>query len=313
MKVLLTDQVFPSVETERALLSEAGHELVIASTPEDLKRHLVDADGVLTTYQPLPGELLATMKNTKIIARYGIGVDNIDVQSAASRGIIITNVPDYCVEEVAEHAVAMALSLHRRLRDGDAATRSGHWGVESVRPIHRLSTLTAGFLGYGRIGRRVAATMATFGCRIVVHDPYANNLPSTVTSVARDELLAQSDLLFLHAPLTPETRGIINAEAMQQLPQGAIVINVARGPLVVLEDLIHALRSGRLAGAGLDTFPAEPVDPELLSGVPNLLVSPHTAYYSEEAIAESQRKAVTQVIKVLSGEKADYAVTPAAN
>jgi D-3-phosphoglycerate dehydrogenase / 2-oxoglutarate reductase len=309
MKVLLTDQVFPSVDIEQALLSEAGHELVIASSEEEVRRHLVDADAVLTTYHPFPEDLLATMQKAKIIARYGIGVDNIDLAAAASRGIAVTNVPDYCVEEVAEHAVAMALAIHRRLQDADAATRRGDWGVASVRPIHRLSTLSAGFLGYGRIGRSVAATMGTFGCRIIAHDPYAPELPPSVTAVELDELIAQSDLLFLHAPLTPDTRGIINADAISRMPSKAIIINVARGPLVVLQDLLAALHSGGLGGAGLDTFPEEPVDPEALKDVPNLLVSPHSAYYSEEALKESQRKAVTQVIKVLSGQKADYALT----
>jgi len=311
MKVLLTDQVFPTVDIERALLKEAGHELVIASTDSEVRRHLVDADAVLTTYHPLPAEVLATMQRAKIVARYGIGVDNIDLAAAESRGITVTNVPDYCVEEVAEHAVAMALALHRRLQDADAATRRGDWGVDCVRPIHRLSTLTAGFLGYGRIGRSVATTMATFGCRIITHDPYARELPSSVAAVSLDELLEQSDLLFLHAPLTADTRGIINADALSRMPSKAIIINVARGPLVVLEDLLAALRDGRLGGAGLDTFPLEPVDPELLNGIPNLLVSPHAAYYSEEALQESQRKAVTQVIKVLLGQKADYALTSA--
>jgi D-3-phosphoglycerate dehydrogenase len=309
MKVLLTDQVFPSVEMERRLLREAGHELVIASTPDQLRSHLGDADAVLTTYQPLPEELLDTMKKAKIIARYGIGVDNIDLKAAASRGIVVTNVPDYCVEEVAAHAVAMALALHRRLADADASVHAGHWGVDSVRPIRRLSTLTAGFLGFGRIGRKVASTMTTFGCRIVAHDPYATDLPSTVGPVGLEELLAQSDILFLHAPLTPETRGIINTESIDLLPECAIVINVARGPLVVLEDLLAALRQGRLGGAGLDTFPTEPLDPAVLADVPNLLVTPHTAYYSEEAITESQRKATMQVIKVLAGEEADYSLT----
>lgn len=309
MKVLLTDQVFPSVDVEQALLSEAGHEFVIASSEEEVRRHLVDADAVLTTYHPLPEDLLATMQKARIIARYGIGVDNIDLAAAATRGITVTNVPDYCVEEVAEHAVAMALAIHRRLQDADAATRRGDWGVASVRPIHRLSTLDAGFLGYGRIGRSVAETMATFGCRIIVHDPYAPELPPYATAVELDELFAQSDLLFLHAPLTPDTRGIINADAISRMPSKAIIINVARGPLVVLQDLLAALHSGRLGGAGLDTFPEEPVDPEALKDVPNLLVSPHSAYYSEEALKESQRKAVTQVIKVLSGQKADYALT----
>jgi D-3-phosphoglycerate dehydrogenase len=263
---------------------------------------------VLTTFAPFPADVLDTMTNTKIIARYGIGVDNIDVEAASARGIIVTNVPDYCVEEVASHSVAMALSLHRHLSRADAAARAGEWGVAAVRPIHRISTLTVGLLGYGKIGRLVATTMATFGCQILIYDPYVRDLPDTVRSVDLDELFTRADVLFLHAPLTAETRGLVNKDRIAQLPQGAIVVNAARGPLIVLDDLINALRSGHLGGAALDTFPLEPLDPSLVVDVPNLLLSPHTAYYSEEAIAESQKKATTQIIKVLAGNKADYEV-----
>lgn len=307
MRVLISDQVFPDIEVETQLLTEAGHTLEVATSPEHLAAMAPHADAILTTFSPFPADFLANLPKTKIIARYGIGVDNVDLAAATSHGIIVTNVPDYCVEEVAAHATAMALSLLRNLQKADTATREGLWGVSSVRPLHRISTLTIGLLGYGRIGRMVAATMATFGCRVIAHDPYAT-LPESVESVDLDQLISRSNVLFLHAPLTPETRGIINAERLNALPAGALLINAARGPLVVLEDVVAALISGHLGGAGLDTFPVEPLDSSLLDGVPNLLLSPHTAYYSEEAIRESQHKATTQVIKVLAGKPADYQV-----
>jgi D-3-phosphoglycerate dehydrogenase / 2-oxoglutarate reductase len=219
-------------------------------------------------------------------------------------------VPDYCVEEVASHAVAMALVLLRNLSKADEAARSGQWGVRSVRPLHRISTLTVGLLGFGRIGRLVATSMASFGTDILIYDPYVQQIPETFQSVGLSELFARSDILFLHAPLTPETRGIVNAETLAKLPAGAILVNASRGPLVVLDDLSDALRSGHLKGAALDTFPVEPLDPSLVADVPNLLLSPHTAFYSEEAIKESQLKATQQIVKVLAGKPADYPVKP---
>lgn len=308
MKVLLTDQVFPAIDIERRLLEEAGHTLQVASSTEEALRLLPDADAVLTTYMPFSAELIASLPKTKVIARYGIGFDNIDVEAAKRHDIVVTNVPDYCVEEVASHAVAMALSLLRHLPQADAATRSGSWGVESVRPLHRISTLTVGLLGFGRIGRLVAKTMATLTDKILIHDPYASDLPAGAANVGVDEVFERSDVLFLHAPLTTETRGIVNSERLGRMPAGAVIINAARGPLINLDDLISALRAGHIGGAGLDTFPIEPLDPRLVEDVPNLLLSPHTAYYSEEAIAESQLRAATQIIKVLAGEAADHQV-----
>lgn len=307
MKILLTDQVFPDTAVEQRLLEEAGHTLIIAANREEALNHLVDADAVLNTFTPLPADVIKSMANAKIIARYGIGVDNIDVDIATERGIVVTNVPDYCIEEVAAHAVSMTLALHRKLFQADRALRKGQWGTAAIKPIRRLSTLRVGLLGYGRIGHVVARTMATFGCTISVHDPYAQNLEGA-THVTLDELFSTSDVLMLHAPLTEETRGIVNAGRLAQLPLGAIVVNAARGPLIVLDDLLAALRSGHLGGAALDTFPVEPVEPSTFEGVPNLLLTPHTAYYSEEAMAESQLKAATQIIKVLAGQTADYAV-----
>lgn len=309
MRVILTDQVFPSVALEQAEFARRGHEFIVASNHAEATELIKDADAVLTTYMPLSAAAIGTMRNTKIIARYGIGVDNIDVQTAASQGIVVTNVPDYCVEEVATHAVAMSLAMLRGLPAADKAVREGRWGVDSVRPLRRLSSLTVGLLGVGRIGGAVARTLATFGPRIVAHDPYAADIMPGVSAVGLDELFRDSDLLLLHAPLTAETRGIVNASRIASMKNGAFIVNVARGPLVVLEDLISALRAGKLGGAGIDTFPEEPLpDVSILEGVPGLVLSPHTAFYSEEALAESQRKAIAQVLKVLDGESADYPI-----
>jgi D-3-phosphoglycerate dehydrogenase / 2-oxoglutarate reductase len=308
MKVLLTDQAFPDTDLESEILAESGHDLIVASSPEDVRKLAPEADAILNALAPIGADLIAMMTKARIIARYGIGVDNIDVEAAASSGIVVTNVPDYCVEEVASHAVAMALMLLRNLQRADESARAGQWGVGSVRPLHRISTLTVGLLGFGRIGRLVATSMASFGSSILVYDPYAAQIPGPFQRVGQDELFTRSNILFLHAPLTPETRGIVDEAMLSKLPSEAIVINAARGPLVVLDDLVAALRSGHLKGAALDTFPVEPLDPNLIADVPNLLLSPHTAFYSEEAIKESQLKATRQIVKVLAGEPADYPV-----
>jgi D-3-phosphoglycerate dehydrogenase len=308
MKVLLTDQAFPDTDLESEILAESGHDLIVASSPEDVRKLAPEADAILNALAPIGADLIAMMTKARIIARYGIGVDNIDVEAAASSGIVVTNVPDYCVEEVASHAVAMALMLLRNLQRADESARAGQWGVGSVRPLHRISTLTVGLLGFGRIGRLVATSMASFGSNILVYDPYAAQIPGPFQRVDQDELFTRSNILFLHAPLTPETRGIVNEAMLSKLPSEAIVINAARGPLVVLDDLVAALRSGHLKGAALDTFPVEPLDPNLIADVPNLLLSPHTAFYSEEAIKESQLKATRQIVQVLAGEPADYPV-----
>jgi D-3-phosphoglycerate dehydrogenase / 2-oxoglutarate reductase len=313
MKVLLTDQAFPDTDLEREILAEAGHDLIVASSPEDVRKLAPEADAILNALSPIGVDLIATMTKARIIARYGIGVDNIDIVAATDSGIVVTNVPDYCVEEVASHAVAMALTLLRNLQRADEAARAGQWGVRSVRPLHRISTLTVGLLGFGRIGTLVATSMASFGSDILVYDPYATQIAEPFQRVDQDELFIRSDILFLHAPLTPETRGIVNGETLAKLPSGAIVVNAARGPLVVLDDLVAALRSGHLKGAALDTFPVEPLDPKLITDVPNLLLSPHTAFYSEEAIKESQLKATSQIVKVLAGEPADYPVEAVAS
>lgn len=308
MLIVLADTVFPDSAIERKVLAEAGHELVVAESPEQAVALLPEADGVLTAFLDLSAERVKSMARAKVIARYGIGVDNVDLAAARERGIVVTNVPDYCVEEVATHTVAMLLSLLRKLPEADRHVRAGGWGVAGVRPLRRVSELTVGLIGFGRIARLVAETLAPLGPTLLATDPYARSVPDRVRLVGQDELLAASDAVLLHAPLTPDTAGLIDAAALRAMKPGALLVNASRGGLVDLAAVTAALREGRLGGAALDVFPTEPVDLASLSDVPNLQVSSHIAYYSEEALQESQRKAATQIVRVLAGLAPDYPV-----
>jgi D-3-phosphoglycerate dehydrogenase len=308
-KVVVTDQVFPSIDIERELLASIGAELVVADGSRDgVLREGRDAQAFLNTYLPIDADLLRSCQDLRIVARYGIGVDNVDLAAARDVGVIVTNVPDYSVEEVAAHALALILSLVRRVAAADDLVRSGGWGIDSLRPIRRVSTLTFGLLGYGRIARRLATSIEALGGRIIVHDPYIAASEDGPELVSIDELAYGADVISVHTPLTDSTRGLFDHAMFERMRPGTIFVNTSRGPLVVLDDLLAALRAGRLGGAGLDVFPEEPLDPSLVEGVPNLLLSPHMAYYSEQSLQESQRKAATQVVKALSGEAVDYRV-----
>jgi D-3-phosphoglycerate dehydrogenase len=308
-KVVVTDQVFPTVDVERHLLAEIDAELEVADgTIEGVVRLAAEADALLNTYLPMQADLIDRLNRCRIIARYGIGVDNVDLAAAERAGITVTNVPDYSVEEVAAHAVALILALIRRVPEADRLTREGGWGIESLRPIRRISGLTFGLVGYGRIARRAAETLTALGGRVIAHDPFVTPAPGLPPLVSLEELVGSSNVISIHAPLTEGTRGLFDSRLFDQMQPGSILVNTSRGPLVVLDDLLQGLRSGRPAAAALDVFDSEPLDPARILGVPNLLVTPHMAYYSEESLAESQRKAATQVIKVLSGQQPDYPV-----
>lgn len=311
-KVVLTDQVFPDTIIEQELFAAAGGTLEVASGDrEAVLAAAADADAVLTTYFPLPREDIDRLQRCRIIARYGIGVDNVDVAAALERDIVVTNVPDYCVEEVGTHALAMMLALLRKLPAGHAEVLAGGWGVGNLRPMLRPSEVTLGLVGYGRIARQLANGARALGMRIVVHDPYLQApAPDGVTLVDLPALLAQSDAVSLHCPLTDSTRGLIGAEQLAMMKPTAVLVNTSRGPLVRLADIVEALKAGKIAGAGLDVFETEPPDLSLIEGVPNLLATPHSAFYSEAATAESQRKAATQIVKRMAGDPVDYPVRP---
>ncbi len=312
-KVAVTDQVFPSVDVERSLLAKIDAELtVLSGTIDEVLPHARGADALLNTYLPFDRDAIAQLDQCRIIARYGIGIDNIDLAAARDANIVVTNVPDYCVEEVATHALALILSLVRRVHEGDALARKGQWGLDGLRPIARMSELTVGLVGYGRIARQLGDVLSALGSSLLVFDPYLT--PDAVGNarlVGLDELLQAADIVSLHAPLTDDTRGIIGARELGLMPQHAILVNTSRGPLVALKDLADALQAGEIRAAALDVFEQEPPNVEQLRDIPNLLMTPHMAYYSESAIQESQQKAATQIIKVLTGEEPDYQVNRA--
>ena len=307
-RVVLTDQVFPNVERERELFGSIGATLDVASGDrDDILEAIVDADAILTTYFPIDRQAIERLRRCRIIARYGIGVDSIDLVAAAERGITVTNVPDYCIEEVGTHTLALILALLRRLEKASALVRSGAWGIEGLVPIRRLSTLTVGVVGTGRIGSWVIGALKPFVAEVLAYDPYLTEAPANAHFVQLDELLIRSDIVSLHCPLTESTHGLIGTDELKKMKASAILVNTSRGPLVQYGALSAALEHGTIAHAALDVFETEP-PAGVSTQVPNLLVTPHMAFYSEEALAESQVKAATQIVKVLTGESADYVV-----
>lgn len=306
-RVVVTDQVFPNVDVERELLGGIDADLEVASDPDDALKRAEGADALLNTYMSFDAATLQSLTSVKVIARYGIGVDNIDLEAAKANDIVVTNVPDYCVEEVATQAVALLLALLRKLPQSHDKVLGGGWGLDGLRPMRRVSELTVGLVGFGRIARNVHAYLAPMGPRFLVHDPFVTEAEG-VELVELEQLLAESDAISLHAPLLPSTKGMIAKPQLDAMRDDAVIVNTSRGPLVVLDDILDALRDGRIGGAGLDVFEVEPPPAGKLEGVPNLIASPHTAFYSDAAVKESQTKAATQIIKVLTGGKPDYQV-----
>jgi D-3-phosphoglycerate dehydrogenase / 2-oxoglutarate reductase len=310
--IAVTDSVFPSLDPAMAALKRIDPEIRMAKSrsASDILDVARGADGVFVTYAQLPGELLQQFERCKVIGRFGLGVDNIDVKTAAALGIVVTYVPDYCLQEVSDHAMALLLAAARKIPFSNALVQAGRWEIPAVVPMRRLEGQTLGLVGFGNIPRRVAPKAMAFGLKVVAYDPYA--LADTahaagVQPVGFEQLLAISDYVSLHAPLTPQTRGMFNADALSKMKKGAYLINTARGPLIDEPALIAALDSGHLGGAALDVVATEPLAKgSSLLGRANVILTPHTAFYSVEALEELQTKCASDVARVLSGEKPIY-------
>jgi D-3-phosphoglycerate dehydrogenase / 2-oxoglutarate reductase len=312
--IAVTDSPFPSLDPVKAALKRLDPEIVMAKSPsvEDILSVARDADAIIVCYAKLTGDLLRELTRCKAIGRTGLGVDNIDLPAAKERGITVTYVPDYCLHEVSDHAVALLLALARKIPLANKVVQSGRWELGPIVPIRRLVGQTLGLVGFGNIPRLVAPKAQAFGLKVVAFDPYAPAEVFTAAgaeSVSFDRLLQTSDFISVHAPLTPETRGLLNAAAFAKAKKGVLIINTARGPLIDEPSLIAALDSGQVGGAALDVVTVEPLakDSPLL-GRDNVILTPHTAYYSVEALQELQTKAATDVARVLSGEKPVYPV-----
>jgi len=306
-KVVITDYVWESLDVERKTLGELA-ELVPLKTkkPEEFLDAAKDCDALLNTYAgPITADVMSKMPKCRIIARYGIGVDTIDLEAATKAGIIVTNNPSYCIEEVAEHTMALLLACARKIPFYDRMVRSGRWEVPPGKPIYRLVGRTLGLVGFGNIARAVAVRAAAFGMRVLYADPFVKegqfDAPAKKTEL--DSLLSESDFVSLHPPLTPDTRQMMNDRAFSRMKPSAFLINCARGPVVDTDALVRALDAKKIAGCALDTTDPEPLpDPHPLRGRENVIVAPHAAWYSEQAMAGLQAGAPGEVRRVLTGE-----------
>ena len=315
--IAVTDSPFPSLDPAKAALRRVDPELRMAKSPsaDDILAVARDADAILVTYAKLPGELLRQLTRCKAIGRFGLGVDNIDIKSAAELGIMVTYVPDYCMHEVSDHAMALLLALARKIPLSNKLVQAGRWDMPAVVPIHRLAGRVLGLVGFGNIPRALTPKAKAFGLRVVTHDPYVSQevlAAAGVEAVTFDRLLSISDFVSIHAPLMPATRGLFNAETFRKMKRGAALINTARGPLVDEDALVAALDSGQLGAAALDVVAVEPLPEDAkLIGRDNVILTPHTGFYSVEALDELQTKCAADVARVLSGEKPIYPVKAA--
>ncbi|MBI2131382.1 MAG: C-terminal binding protein, partial [Candidatus Tectomicrobia bacterium] len=306
-KVVLTDYVWESLDVEKKTL-EGIAELVALQTkkPDEFIAQAGDCDALLNTYAgPITADVMARMPKCRIIARYGIGVDTIDLDAATKAGIIVTNNPTYCIEEVAEHTMALLMACARKVALYDRLVRAGRWEVPPGKPMFRLVGRTLGLVGFGNIAREVAVRAASFGMKVLFSDPFVNEgqFPAPGKKMELNDILREADFVSVHPPLIPQTRGMMNDEAFALMKRTAFLINCSRGPIVNTDALVRALDAGKIAGAALDTTDPEPLpNPHPLRGRENVIITPHAAWYSEQAMVGLQAGAPSEVRRVLTGE-----------
>jgi len=313
--VAVADSVFPNLDPAREVLSTIGAELQMASEPtsEGVLKVAAGADALLVTYAKITADMIRQMKKCRIISRFGIGVDNVDLAAATEAGIVVTKVPDYCIDEVSDHAMALLLAAVRKIPMATEQVHSGTWKMPNFVPIHRLRGSVLGLVGFGRIPQLVAPKAQAFGLRVVAYDPYVPAEVFAKAGVERVEfpqLLKMSDFVSIHSPLVPETKGLFNADAFKQMKKTAYVVNTARGPIIDEAALAVALDAGDIAGAALDVMTQEPPVNSPLIGNRKAILTPHTSFYSEESLVELQTKASQEVVSVLSGKPPRNPVNP---
>jgi D-3-phosphoglycerate dehydrogenase len=312
-KVVITDFDYGDNDIERSILEPIGARIVAlqAKREDDLFEEARDCDAIINQYARVGARTIAAMHQCKVIARYGVGVDIVDVKAATQKKIRVTNVRDYCTEEVADHAIAMWLAMARKLAEYDRSTHNGTWHWRAGKPVHRLRDRTMGIVSFGQIGRAIAARALSFGVKLVVYDPYIE--ADAVTRIGgeiveKDELLRRSDFVMMQVPMTEETRHFLGPREFEIVKPGALVVNTGRGPTIDNAALYAALVSGRVAGAALDDPEEEPAkraswspSGNPLFSLPNVIVTPHVAYYSEESIELARKIASQEVARVLTG------------
>ena len=314
-RVLVTDYVWPSIEPEKAVLAAIGAELVVApdGSEDTLAGLAKDVDGILTCFAQVTDKVLRSAEKCIVVGRYGVGVDNIAVDTATELGMAVTYVPDYCVEEVSDHVMGLMLTWNRRVAYFDRLVKTSGWGSLSLSmPILRLRGKKLGIVGFGRIGQVVCRKALAFGLDVLAADPFVAADTATklgARMVDMQQLLRESDFVTLHSPLMAATRNMIGAAELDLMKPTAFLINCARGPLIDEEALYEALNSHRIGGAGLDVLvDAHPAPDHPLLRLEHAIITPHVAFFSEEAVLELEQRAAGEVAAVLQGRMPDNLV-----
>lgn len=313
-KVYVTDYEYATLEPEKRELNKIGAIMIPkqCKTEEDVIRECKDASGLIDQYAPITRKVMESLPDLKVVGRYEVGVNTIDVDAATELGIQVLNVPDYCMDEVSNQAISLMLACHRKLNILNSQVHHNGWDYKIAKPIHRLQGQTLGLLGFGRIPKMVAQKAKAFGLNIIAYDPYVTpevGLQYNVTILPLKDVLQKADIISVHVPLTKDTENLLNEQTLSWMKPEAIVINTSRGPLIDEKALYHALKDKKLGYAGLDVTVQEPIqkDNPLLT-LDNVIITPHVAWYSEEAELELKTKVAQGVADVLSGKNAKYLV-----
>ena len=313
-KVYVTDYEYATLEPEKRELNKIGAIMIPkqCKTEEDVIRECKDASGLIDQYAPITRKVMESLPDLKVVGRYGVGVNTIDVDAATELGIQVLNVPDYCMDEVSNQAISLMLACHRKLNILNSQVHHNGWDYKIAKPIHRLQGQTLGLLGFGRIPKMVAQKAKAFGLNIIAYDPYVTpevGLQYNVTILPLKDVLQKADIISVHVPLTKDTENLLNEQTLSWMKPEAIVINTSRGPLIDEKALYHALKDKKLGYAGLEVTVQEPIqkDNPLLT-LDNVIITPHVAWYSEEAELELKTKVAQGVADVLSGKNAKYLV-----
>lgn len=313
--IIVTDDRHGTYTYEEEVLQEIDATLTVYNlqSPEEALPVLREADGVLLNLFPLTAPLIGEMNRCKVISRYGVGYDNVDLKAATAAGIQVTRVPDYCVEEVTDQTLALFFGIARKTVYKDREVRKGRWNLIEDLPCFRMKGRTFGIIGYGQIGRALHRKIAGFGFKdILAYDPYVEKDEMEARGACKvdfSRLISDSDYISIHAAFTNETKGLIDKHAFDKMKDGVLIVNTARGGIINEDDLAAALHGGRVAGAGLDVFEAEPLPASsALRAIDTVIFSDHTAYYSEESIRELKTKAARNIVEILTGRRPSYPV-----
>ncbi len=315
-KVMMTDYAWPSVEPERGVLGEVGAELIVAEsgTEEEFIELAPQVDGILTCWLHVTTAVVEAAKKCKVIGRCGIGLDNIDVETATALGMVVTNVPAYCIDEVSDHTMALLLSCARKINLFDRTIKNGDWTRDVGPAMRRIRGQKLGIVGFGKIGKAIVPKAKAFGLEVLIYSPRATQEMAEehgVTLVDFPELLTESDFITIHAPLNPETEGLFTEGAFRRMKPTAYLLNTARGGIIETDALYNALTGGEIAGAGLDVLAEEPPQPdERLLALESAILTPHAAFTSEESTYDLEVTAAAEVARVLMGQMPESVVNP---